>query len=107
LRSSPSAARSSARVPCSIFWVSPLESASSTVPTSSPPARSFLARAISSERQSSAWACSAWISGIEPRRSIHWTKLCTPVSMIASACATAASRFSPAVCTSADRSSTV
>jgi hypothetical protein len=50
---------------------------------------------------------SAWISGTEPRRSSHWTKLWTPVSMIASAWATAASRFSPPVWTSAERSSIV
>ena len=106
-RCSPSALRSSASVPCRSFWVRPRDRASSTASTSSPPASILRARAISIERQSSAWACSAWISGIEPRWSSQWTKLCTPTSMIASACATAASRFSPAICTSAERSSTV
>ena len=59
--------------------------------------RAACARARSRARASRRPArCSAWISGTEPRWSSQCTKLCTPVSMIASACATAAWRFSPA-----------
>ena len=41
------------------------------------------------------------------RWSSQWAKLCTPASMMASACSTAAWRFSLAVCTRVERSSTV
>jgi hypothetical protein len=41
-------------VPCSIFWLMPRASASSTLSIDSPLASSFLARVISSARHSSA-----------------------------------------------------
>ena len=78
---------SSASVPCSIFCVRPRDSASSTASTSSPRGEQLAARARSRARASRRPArCSAWISGTVPRWSSQCTKLCTPVSMIASAC---------------------
>ena len=74
---------------------------------SSPLASSFAARSSSAMRIASLVSCKSWISGTTARLSIQCMKDCTRVSMMASACATAAWRFSTPVCTTAPRSSTV
>ena len=99
--------RSSAQRAVQHLAVRPRASDSSTASMSSPRASCLRARVSAASRQASARALTSRISGTLWRWSSQCAKPRTPASTMASACATAAWRFSPPDCTSIDRSSTV